>query len=113
MWKPRQGVRCILRTVNPPPPPHWFAQVCLQCILLVCSGRFQAWRQERAWKVTELRVIVDTAFCFTLLLVCVFHGNVSDRRLVQGVNCRLVSGCLTGLGAGLRLWLGHEVWDGV
>ena len=21
MWEPRQGVRCIPRTINPPPPP--------------------------------------------------------------------------------------------
>ena len=30
----------------------------------------------------------------------------------MGVNCRLGLGCLTGLGAGLWLLLGHGVWDG-
>ena len=48
----------------------------------------------------------------TLLFECVLQGNVVYRLLVQGVNCRLESGCLTGLGAGLWLLLGHGVWDG-
>ena len=39
-------------------------------------------------------------------------GEVVYRRLVQGVNCRLGSGCLTWLCAGLWLLLGHGVWDG-
>ena len=56
-------------------------------------------------------MIVHWVFCFTLLFACALQGNVGDRRFVQGVNCRLVSGYLTGLGAGLRLWLGHGVWD--
>ena len=60
----------------------------------------------------ELNVNVHSGFCFTLLFVCVLQGNVVYRRLVQGVNCRLGSGCLTGLGAGLWLLLGHGVWDG-
>ena len=38
--------------------------------------------------------------CFTLLVECVLQGNVVDRRLVQGVNCRLGSECLTGFGVG-------------
>ena len=42
-------------------------------------------------------MIVHSVFCFTLLFVCVGAG----------VNSRLVLGCLTGLGAGLWLWLGH------
>ena len=29
VWDPRQGVRCILRTANRPPPPQLYAQVCL------------------------------------------------------------------------------------
>ena len=57
-------------------------------------------------------MIVHSVFCFALLFECVLQGNVVDRRVVQQVNCRLVSGCLTGLGAGFWLWLGHGVWDG-
>ena len=48
-------------------------------MLLVHSGRFPAWTQEREWKVMELNV--------TLLFECVLQGNVVYRRLVQRVNC--------------------------
>ena len=58
-------------------------------------------------------MIVHSVLCFTLLFVCVLQGNVGDRRLEQGVNCHLVLGFFTRLGASLWLWLGHGVWDGV
>ena len=60
----------------------------------------------------ELNVSIHSVLCFTLLFECMLQGNVLYRRLVQGVNCRLGSACLTGLGAGLWLLLGHGVWDG-
>ena len=56
-------------------------------------------------------VSVHSVICFTLLFECVLQGNVVYRRLVQGVNCHLGSGCLTRLAAGLLLLLGHGVWD--
>ena len=46
----------------------------------------------------ELNVSVHSVFCFTLLFECVLQGNVVYWQLVQGVNCRLRSGCLTRLG---------------
>ena len=54
----------------------------------------------------ELNVSVRSVSCFTLLFECVLQGNLVDRWLVQGVNCRLGSGSLTGLGAGLWLLSG-------
>ena len=45
----------------------------------------------------ELNVSVYSVFYFTLLFECVLQGNVVYRRLVQGVNCQLGSGCLTGM----------------
>ena len=53
----------------------------------------------------DLNVSVHSVLCFTLLFECVLQGNVVYRGLVQWVNCRLGSGCLTGMGAGLWLLL--------
>ena len=39
--------------------------------------------------------------------------NSGDMWLEQGLNCRLLSGCLTRLGPSSRLRLGHGVWAGV
>ena len=52
----------------------------------------------------ELNASVHSVFCITLLFECVLQGKVVCRQLVQGVNCRLGSGCLAGLGAGLCCW---------
>ena len=98
MWEPRQGVGCILRTINTPPP-----LVCPGLLVVHLGGPFgqiSGMEVGEGMEVTEPHVILHTVFCFTLLCVCVLQGDVGDR-------CRLVLGCLTGLGAGLRLWLGH------
>ena len=60
----------------------------------------------------QLNVSVHSVFCFKMLFECVLQGNVVYRQLVQEVNCRLGSRCLTGLGADLWMLLGHGVWDG-
>ena len=49
-------------------------------------------------------MIEHSVFCFTLLLLCVFQGNVGGGHLEQGMNCHL-----TRLDTNLQMWLGHGV----
>ena len=41
------------------------------------------------------------------------NQELGDRRLEKGMKCLLVTGCLTGPGTLLQMWLRHPVWDGV
>ena len=77
--EPRQGVRCILRTVTPPPPPNP-TMVCSGLLLVHLGGPFGQISGMEVGEVMEGHgTTCDctlTVVFFTLLFVCVLQGNV-------------------------------------